>query len=159
MPTVLKFPIKRSIPERSLSAILKKHNRDDFGYFSTWNASIMVGWEGSWLNKLDNAKIDTGASISLLPEKYAHELKLESGIPYQFYGINRTDECLVEVNLRKIDIKIYDLSFNEILLTNIWAAFSKLETTPILLGVKDVLEKMKIGYSKEDYAITMELIE
>lgn len=113
----------------------------------------------NWLNNLDNAKIDTGASISLFPEKYAEELNLYSGIPNQFYGKNRTDECLVEVILRKIDIKLYDSEMNEILLDNVCVAFSKLESTPILIGVKDVLERMRFGFSKGEKAITLELLD
>ena len=158
MPIILKFPIKKFTPEKSLEFILKKYNQQGFGLFGVWNAPVMVGKNDIWLNKLDNAKIDTGASISLFPEKYALELKLGPGIPYQFSGINKADECLVDVNLRKIDIKIYDSSFNELYLKEVWVAFSKLESTPILLGVKDVLEKMKFGFSSDESAISLELL-
>jgi len=158
MPLVLQFPMKKVSPEQSLERALKKFNEPEIGFFGIWYAQATIGKNDKWMNKLDRAKIDTGASISLFPEKYASELKLGTGTPYQFYGVNRKDDCLIDVIIRRVDLKIYDFNLQELVLRDIWIAFSKLEHAPILLGVKDILEHMRFGFLKENNTLTLEYL-
>lgn len=158
MPSLLQFPMKKANPEKSLELVLQNHNVHDFGQFGIWYAQINLGYDNKWLKKYDRAKIDTGASISLFPEKYANTLQLDAGIPYEFYGVNREDNCEIKVKLRKVDLIIMDYLGETISLEGIYAAFSALENAPILLGVKDVLDQMKIGFKNKNNTLTLELI-
>ena len=102
-----------------------------------------------------SAKIDTGASISLFPSKLKIDLNLGSGIPYTLYGVVRSDECKVDVELYKLNIELSDYLGQNLIFKNVWVALSKLEKTPILLGYKDLLQKCYISQLKDSEILTI----
>ena len=155
MPTTLQFPPIHPKPEISLQNLLKKHGIIDFGHFGYWSALVRIGHKGKWARKHLSAKIDTGASISLLPLKLKTDLNLGSGIPYTLYGVVRSDECKVDVVLYQLDIELSDYLGKNLIFKNVWVALSKLEKTPILLGYKDLLQRCHITQLKDSEILTI----
>ena len=146
----LRFPAVRPNPETALQNVLRSYNIENFGQFLYWPATIRVGQFGKWSRRSFSAKIDTGASISLLPGEIKEELKIAGGIPYSLYGVVRTERCKVDVELVRIDLQLLDESGNELVFDDVWVALSKSERIPSLLGVKGVLENCVLTQKAED---------
>lgn len=116
---------------------------------------MRVGYQEKWNISFINAKVDTGASISLLPKYLVHNLKLKGGIPYTLYGVVRTEDCKVEVELYRINLQLMDYLGRSLVLEDVWIAFTELERTPHLLGYKDVLQRLAINQSKNSQTLEL----
>ena len=157
MPTILEFPARRPKPEIALQQLLSRSNVKDFGLFGFWDANIILGSNNKWVNTIARAKIDTGASISLFPLSLINDLNLGRGIAYELYGVVRTEACKIEVYLHKVDMRIRDHLEGKIELKSVWSAFTSMEGAPILLGYKDVLERLLICQRPQTEVLTLQL--
>lgn len=155
MPITLQFPPIHPAPEISLKTILRTHGVTDFGNFGYWAAYVKVGLNGEWIRQYLSAKIDTGASISLFPISLKDDLNLGEGIPYTLYGVVRTQECKIDVELYQVDLELYDYTGQSLLFEKVWVALSKREQSPILLGYKDLLQRCMITQLRDSETLTL----
>ena len=155
MPIILQFPPIHPEPEISLKNVLRTYGISDFGKFGYWSAYVKIGYEGEWIRQYLSAKIDTGASISLFPGSLKEDLNLQDGIPYTLYGVVRTKECKVEVELHQLDIELYDHTGQSLLFKKVWIALSKLEHSPILLGYKDLLQRCVVAQTSDSETLSL----
>jgi hypothetical protein len=157
MPILLQFPPIHPDPELSLKNILRTYGITDFGSFGYWEAYLKVGYKGKWIRQILSAKIDTGASISLLPASLKRDLDLDldNGISYTLYGVVRTQECKIDVELHQLDIELHDQNNQTLLFKDVWVALSKREQSPLLLGYKDLLEHCIISQLNNSETLTL----
>ncbi len=155
MPIILRFPPIHPDPEISLKNILKTYGITDFGHFGYWAAFVKVGYKDNWIRQHLSAKIDTGASISLFPSSLKSDLNLGKGIPYTLYGVVRTQECKIDVELYQLDLELHDYLGQKLLFNNVWIALSKLEKVPVLLGYKDLLQQCYISQFDNSEILTL----
>ena len=94
------------------------------------------------------AVIDTGAILSLLPSDILKQLPARKTFSHTLWGIVDKKECLLDVRLASIPVTLIDdfgMIAHEI---NIVCAFTEEQRAPMLLGMKDFLEKFKYEYDQ-----------
>ena len=155
MPIILQFPPDQPDPEVSLINLLESYGITDFGHFGYWSAFVKLGYKGNWARKYLSARIDTGASISLFPSSLRLDLDLGQGIPYTLYGVVRTQECKIDVELYQLDLELSDYLGQKLLFENVWVALSKREQIPVLLGYKDLLQRCYISQLDNSEILTL----
>ncbi len=155
MPIILQFPPIHPEPEISLKNVLRTYGITDFGKFGYWSAYVKIGYKGDWIRQYLSAKIDTGASISLFPASLKDDLNLRNGIPYTLYGVVRTQECKIDIELHQIDLELFDYKGQSLLFKNVWVALSKREQSPLLLGYKDLLQRCVITQSSDSETLSL----
>jgi len=72
------------------------------------------------------------------------------------YGVVRSQECIVPLELFQVDLELVDFSNNKIELKNCWCAFSTMDNVPVLLGYKDVLERLIIQIQETNESILVQ---
>lgn len=83
------------------------------------------------------------------------DLNLGQGIPYTLYGVVRTHECKIDVELHQLDLELIDHLGHKLVFKDVWVALSKLEKTPILLGYKDLLQCCYISQKPNSETLTL----
>ncbi|MFW9997064.1 MAG: hypothetical protein ACFFD4_33785 [Candidatus Odinarchaeota archaeon] len=144
MPSELRLVLRKERPDPTLERILQKHELPSFSYFPFWELIIRVGIAGVWSPSDIKAKVDTGAAVSLLPEWLIKSVSSFPSAGFNLYGVIKSKECRVPVKLGKCDLLLSDQFGNEITLSDCWVAVTGLPDTPVLLGMKDVLERLKL---------------
>ena len=88
-----------------------------------------------------NVKIDTGAYMTLLPQRAFGELKPEKFVRYSLFGVKTIPECAVECAIAPLRLRIMDSWGNISPELPIWAAISLGDDIPSLLGMKGGLDQ------------------
>jgi predicted aspartyl protease len=101
-----------------------------------------------WTEKLFTLIFDTGASITLLPPEMAEYLGLTNFVGHEMTGVVRKEECRLSVNLSKVKIRLEDDLGTSSTEFEIWIAISKISETPLLFGMKDILDRFSITVLK-----------
>jgi len=111
--------------------------------------------EGTWTTGI-NMTFDTGAGISLLPNYLYDELSVQNYVPHQVAGISR--EMLVNVRISRATAKLIDLHGTSSPEFDLWVAFADRDDVPSLLGMKDVVNKVKFELNPKEKTLSLEWI-
>ena len=92
----------------------------------------------------ESAIIDTGAFTSILPLSLWEELEVEILANYFVRGLVPKKECKINVKVGWIKGRIVDNEGNATFETKFRAFLALVDTIPIIIGFKDLLEKFKL---------------
>lgn len=98
-----------------------------------------TGWSQPY-----SAIVDTGAHTSLLPLSIWKYLIYEKSGEYRMFGIAKNDECGIPVEIGKVTCIIVDESGSQTKELNIVAFLAGTDKVPLIIGYKDVLEKINV---------------
>ncbi len=145
MPTKLVFPLRKV----RLREEIEKKLKDAFGigFGEVFYPIVKVRFKGTnenWTEKLFTLIFDTGASITLLPTEMANYLGLIKFVEHEMTGVVRREECKLPVNMSRIRIRLEDDRGNVSPELEIWVAISRIEETPFLLGMRDIIDRFSI---------------
>lgn len=82
---------------------------------------------------------DTGASISLVPKYIGVELSVQTYVPHELIGIAKRKECMVQVKISRVVMKIEDVYGNVSPEFDVWVAIAERDDVPTVLGMKGIL--------------------
>ena len=90
--------------------------------------------------------LDTGASVSLVPDTLIDELGVREGsfFEHEFYGVVEREECKVTAMIAQVIAKLEDRDGNQSPEFSILVAFTSVRPAYPLLGMKDCLERFLI---------------
>lgn len=92
---------------------------------------------------LQKALVDTGAIVSLLPKRIWKKLKIDFVGEHTVKGIVKKQECVLPVKIGVLNCKLVD-DENETPSINILAYCVDSDDVPVIMGMKDALDKFKI---------------
>ncbi len=88
--------------------------------------------------------LDTGASISLLPEDLLGTLGIDEWFEHEFYGVVNRAECKVPGKIAHLDIQLEDRDGHKSPAFPAMAAFTNIRPLTPLLGMKDCIERFSV---------------
>lgn len=92
---------------------------------------------------VQKALVDTGAIVSLLPRRIWKRLKIKIIGEHEVKGIVKKNECVLPVKIGIVNCKLVD-SQNETQWIPIVAYCVDSDDVPVLLGMKDALDRFKV---------------
>jgi hypothetical protein len=99
--------------------------------------------------------LDTGASISLLPDSMMEPLGVSEYFDFNFYGVVEREECKVPAKIARVVARLEDDDGNQSPEFPLAAAFSSVHTPYPLLGMKDCLELFAISLDFKAGQVTL----
>lgn len=103
--------------------------------------SVVYETESDYI--IQKALVDTGAIVSLLPKRIWERLKMDFIGEHTVKGIVKRQECVLPVKIGTLNCKLID-DQNETPWFSILAYCVDSDDVPVILGMKDALEKFKI---------------
>lgn len=99
------------------------------------------------LLKKYSALVDTGAHISIFPRSIWQKLEYELVGESHLHGIVRSENCSIPVSVGKIKYSLTDRYGNETEEKSALAFLAHTDKVPIILGFKEVIEKLRIYFN------------
>jgi hypothetical protein len=91
---------------------------------------------------------DTGATITLLPAKYAGILELEPSVPIALGGI--VPSAQLKASLTRLTLRFEDINGEVSPEIQAWTAIAERDDVPPVLGMKDVATTHKLVVSPKE---------
>lgn len=110
-------------------------------FFTRIFCSILYEAESGYI--VQKALVDTGAIVSLLPKQIWERLKIEFIGEHTVKGIVKTKECTMPVKIGYLNCKLIDEQ-NETPVINMLVYCVDSDDVPVILGMKDALDKFDI---------------
>lgn len=95
--------------------------------------------------KYDDAIIDTGAFISLIPHSIQKNVEHKEFVKHTVKGIISKKECSLDVIIGKIKIRLIDEK-NETREIEIHSYLAMTDEVPLIIGLKDILTRFKVCF-------------
>lgn len=96
---------------------------------------------------------DTGAGISLLSGYVGEEIGISNYVAHKLTGISKKEECMVDVKISRIKVRLIDSYGNISPEFDLWAAFAE-GLVPHVLGMKDIADKFKLSLIQQKRVFT-----
>ncbi|HMF34947.1 MAG TPA: hypothetical protein VKK79_26230 [Candidatus Lokiarchaeia archaeon] len=100
--------------------------------------------------------LDTGASISLLPDVLMETLGISEYFEFDFYGVVERKECKVPAKIARVVARLEDDDGNQSPEFPLAAAFASVHTPYPLLGMKNCLELFTIHLDFKAGQVTLD---
>ncbi|MBN2152029.1 MAG: hypothetical protein JW839_11315 [Candidatus Lokiarchaeota archaeon] len=133
-----------------------EHQRRDFGLSSKYSITIRFKGEGGWDANTYGFIFDTGAFVSYAPDTILELLGARAEFESYVRGVAPGDDCKVKVKFARIRFKMIDDKANESRELIAWFAFHAFKS-PLLLGMKDIIDRCGIVKLEKDDVITLRI--
>lgn len=148
MSSKLFFPFKETTVRPELARKIREAFGLEFNHITSIPVTALFKkLEGTWTTGI-NMTFDTGAGISLLPNYLYNELSVQNYVPHQVAGISK--EILVNVRISRVTAKLIDSHGTSSPEFDLWVAFADRDDVPSLLGMKDIINKVKFKLNPKE---------
>lgn len=90
--------------------------------------------------------VDTGAHTSIIPLSLWKRLDIKLMAEHYVRGLVPKKECFMDVKVGLVKARIVDEEGNQTDEMNVRAFLSPVDTVPVIIGFKDLLEKFKVCF-------------
>jgi len=126
-----------------------KSKLPEAGRFTRLFCSIKFKTDDGWYDT-QNAIVDTGAPMTLIPLDLWNEIDAEVLTDYEIQGINPRKECSIPVLVGKVKAIILDEKGKQSEELDILAYLALTNKVPLLVGFKGMLSNFKVFFDQHN---------